>query len=238
MAGLLVTLAGLACAATLPLGGCSAPDGEGATSTTSTAPDGGGGGSAGCEAYVDQAGVGAVAIRVHNQTGQTLYFQAGGCHGVEVYPFHLAPAAGDDGLGYGYSDVCFQSCGRFETTPYEYCDCMPGSLAVPAGQSTDLAWKGTAIRFGVAMPTTCALPHGGYSPSCGQVLAAAPGSYQVTVDAYASAGYGGPPASSGFSEGPTLGTPASSAPVTFTFPGTPVVDVVFGPDTFADAGGP
>lgn len=228
---------------------CAASDGCGTSTETSTGTDTATGTTtdtdtgtvtntntlpAECAAFADEAGLETVTVRVHNETGHTVYLDNGGCEKLgSPYAVMVTPWSTDDKVDYSNNNYCFQSCETLQLSEkYLGCDCLPSLTVVQPGHSADLAWNGTGRRFFdddgtlVSMPTECWKKNPGWD-NCGRTVAAPPGMYTARVkahpgcvacDACTGTGNCSPAAPSG--------PVAVHTPVSFSFPGTAVVDIV------------
>jgi len=115
-------------------------------------------------------------------------------------------------------------------------DCALTSYLVPPGGSHDFVWNGTGLRQGVQMPAACFFQSNG-SGTCSQVVAAKPGKYQVQAMGYSACETNCMCNEDGQCFGQATGLQAYADPVTFDFPSTAVVEVVFGVCAFGCAGG-
>jgi hypothetical protein len=202
------------------------------------------GGPVVCSDFADQSGLAPVTMHLINDTGQPILISPGpACwKSPTPPPFSIVPATGSDGTTYpSVNKHGSQTCSFRLTSPAECEDCWfddPYTLMAP-GATLDLPWDGTGNRI-ASMPAEC-YTRGGYcefasttgNTDCTQAVAAPAGTYSVTAQAFPTCGTC--TADTCSCHGPT---PVTSTPVPFTFPGTGVVDVVFGPCAFGcpDAG--
>jgi len=197
------------------------------TTTGSGAHGGGGNGGAGgadsCATWNDEQGSYSVTLRFRNDSGWPIYLPAH-C-GVVLYDLQ-ADAGGD--VSYGFDPFCLQTCEDLQTQPIMDCgDCAPTSILLPPNAVRDVVWDGTGLRS-APMPIDCWFdPY--QQSSCPQILAAEPGSYRINANGYGSCGSGACACdASGVCNGDATGTEAYADPTQFTFPGTALVEVVFG----------
>jgi hypothetical protein len=226
-------------------GGQSAGSSSGSGAASSSSP----GTPASCANFADHSGLASVTMHLINDTGQPILISPGpACwKSMTTYPFSILPAAGSDGAVYpGVSAGGTHTCG-FRLTSSSQCEDCGGGYGFPEdpypmlapGGTLDLPWHGTGNRV-ASMPPECFMRAGSLcewaSPStntdCERVVAAPAGSYVVTAQAFPTCG--DCTTSPCSCHGPN---PVTSEPATFAFPGTSVVDVVFGPCAFGCADG-
>jgi hypothetical protein len=186
---------------------------------TTACNSGGSGAATACEAFADEPAAASVTVRIHNETGGPIGVR-------QSIAYTITPAAGDDGVDYArYSCAGTTTCDEHRAD--HACPGVCGATGydnLATGASLDQTWSGTGFRA-AEMPVACfaapfctPLPSSG-TAACLQRIAAAPGEYAVRVEAYLDCDT---------LECPPPSTPVTSAPVTFTFPDTAVVDVVVG----------
>ena len=203
------------------------------TTTTTTGPGGIGGGGIGgtggtggsdsCSPWDDEQGSYEVTVRFRNDAGLPIYLPAS-C-GVVLYD--LQSDVGSD-ITYAFDPFCLQTCEDLQTQGIIDCAaCPPSSVLLLPGAVLDLKWDGTGLHP-AQMPLDCwADPYG--QTSCPQILAAEPGTYRIASTGYSSCGNGSCGCDAGgVCDGDAMGTEAMADPVQLTFPGTALVEVVFG----------
>jgi hypothetical protein len=204
--------------------------GASASSGTGGESSGGAGGGA-CGGFADEQSITSVTIRFRNDT-PTSIFLPGTCSGVD---YTIAPDGGSDGLYYTFDTSCLQTCQSSQTQPPIECGpCQPSMYLISPGMTRDVVWRGTGLDPSVIMPPACwAIP--GSGGMCSRVVDAPAGTYRVEASAHLACGPGCTCDPSGVCSGTPTSPPVTSDPVTFTFPSTGVVEVVFGACAFGCA---
>jgi hypothetical protein len=216
--------------------------GGGVTTTRTTATGGAGGGSTTtsststtsgdlCAPFADEHGTSSVTVRFRNDTGMPLYLPAG-CSSVQ---YTIKPLGGDDpSVSYAYENACLQTCQDLWTSPPYACGaCAPTTYLVEPGATRDVIWNGTGLTYSNAMPSECyAYPN---SWGCSRVVAAPPGAYVVDALGYSACEGDCTCDANGVCYGYVNGAQAYPDPVTLSYPGDSLAEVVFGPCAFGCA---
>jgi hypothetical protein len=188
---------------------------------------GGAGGADSCASWNDEEGSYDVTVRFRNDSGLPIYLPAS----CGVLRYDLQSNAGSD-LSYAFDPFCLQTCEDLQTEGIIDCAaCPPSSILLPPSGVLEVTWDGTGLRS-AQMPLDCwATPYG--QQSCPQIVAAAAGTYRIAATGYSACGHGACTCdASGACDGEAMGTEAWADPAQLAFPGTALVEVVFGACAF------
>jgi hypothetical protein len=201
-------------------GSGAGPGTTGSATTGSTSVSTGSGGA--CSVFADAPGTDSVTIRFSNKSESPVYLPVD----CQTINFAIDPLTGPDGTTYNYSSSCLQTCEDLQTSPPFACDaCAPASYRLNVGETREVTWKGTRLKYEIPMPPACWESH--QQGMCPQILAAPAADYRITATGYSSCGPGCTCDNQGVCTGSAEGSQALPNPVKFNFPGNDVVDVVF-----------
>ncbi len=188
-----------------------------------------------CGAFQDEESIGDATVRFVNETNQNVYLP----ETCGLLTYGIDGQLGDD-VHYRGPGSCTQSCGDLQTNSRYDCGlgaCQETVRVVPPGGSVEVTWGGRGSRQ-AEMPASCWLDASAES-TCAQVVAAQPGTYEVSITGYASCmSYDNTPcvcSNEGSCEGAAAG-PEVSLRVAFDFPATSPAEVTFENCAFGCAG--
>jgi hypothetical protein len=214
--------------------GSSVETGTGGGATTGSTTSTGSGGA--CAAYADQTGTGKVTLRFINKTGLPVYLNSSCAGGIGYSITHILSS---DSTSYVYDTSCLQTCSDLQKEqPYECGPCAPQSIRLDPDAIRTIEWDGTGLQVpATPMPPSCYAPGGDYFPSCDQIVAALAGMYRADAIGYSECGPGCTCDANGLCNGSATGLQALPNPVSFSFPTSGTVDVIFDVCAFGCAGG-